>query len=199
MQGVHVCPLSLQYEKAKETFLHACRKAPSSITWRGVGIACFKVHTWVTPPYLLQYYIVYIQYYIKNYYYLKKWPSLMWLVCCYTVPVYLASPSLSPSLPPSLPPAQRSDSSGGCPMWGQHPQQPGSSCLGLPHSHLPEDPETRGGRTSSQVCCEGMKLHGLLPRDGGLLGIMATPSITGGDYLNRSSRSLCRLVWVILS
>ena len=32
-----------QYEKAKTTFLHACRTSPSSVTWRGVGIACYKV------------------------------------------------------------------------------------------------------------------------------------------------------------
>ena len=25
------------------TYLRACRKAPSNVTWRGVGIACYKV------------------------------------------------------------------------------------------------------------------------------------------------------------
>ena len=34
---------SPQYHKAKETYLHACRKSPSSISWRGVGISCYKV------------------------------------------------------------------------------------------------------------------------------------------------------------
>ena len=32
-----------QYDKAKTTFLHACRTSPSSMTWRGVGISCYKV------------------------------------------------------------------------------------------------------------------------------------------------------------
>ena len=35
---------SLQYTKAKETYLRACRKTPSSQTWRGVGVACYHLN-----------------------------------------------------------------------------------------------------------------------------------------------------------
>ena len=34
----------LQYSKAKETYLRACRKTPSSQTWRGVGVACYHLN-----------------------------------------------------------------------------------------------------------------------------------------------------------
>ena len=35
---------TLQYAKAKETYLRACRKTPSSQTWRGVGVACYHLN-----------------------------------------------------------------------------------------------------------------------------------------------------------
>ena len=45
---VHVCILCLfhysQYAKAKETYLRACRKTPSSQTWMGVGVACYHLN-----------------------------------------------------------------------------------------------------------------------------------------------------------
>ena len=34
----------MQYSKAKETYLRACRKTPSSQTWRGVGVACYHLN-----------------------------------------------------------------------------------------------------------------------------------------------------------
>ncbi len=33
----------LQYQEAKNTFLYACKKSPSCISWLGVGIACYRV------------------------------------------------------------------------------------------------------------------------------------------------------------
>lgn len=33
----------MQYEEARETLLHACKHSPSSRTWFGVGVACYKL------------------------------------------------------------------------------------------------------------------------------------------------------------
>lgn len=32
-----------EYVRARETLLHACRKSPSSLSWRGVGITCYQL------------------------------------------------------------------------------------------------------------------------------------------------------------
>ena len=34
---------NLQYQEAKETYLLAAKRAPSSVTWLGVGIACYRL------------------------------------------------------------------------------------------------------------------------------------------------------------
>ena len=40
---------SLQYSKAKDVYLRACRNAPSGVSWRGVGVACYQVnHTHIS-------------------------------------------------------------------------------------------------------------------------------------------------------
>ena len=41
---LHLYNSYVQYSKAKETYLHACRKTPSSQTWRGVGVACYHLN-----------------------------------------------------------------------------------------------------------------------------------------------------------
>ena len=33
----------LQYQEAKETYLLAAKRAPSSVTWLGVGISCYRL------------------------------------------------------------------------------------------------------------------------------------------------------------
>ena len=32
-----------QFQEAKTTFLLACKKSPSCVSWLGVGIACYRV------------------------------------------------------------------------------------------------------------------------------------------------------------
>ena len=33
----------VQYVKAKETYLRACQRSPTSQTWSGVGVACYEL------------------------------------------------------------------------------------------------------------------------------------------------------------
>ena len=37
------CVILLQFQEAKNTFLLACKRSPSCVSWLGVGIACYRV------------------------------------------------------------------------------------------------------------------------------------------------------------
>lgn len=41
--GYTICIFFCQFSNAKNTFLMACKRSPSCVSWLGVGIACYRV------------------------------------------------------------------------------------------------------------------------------------------------------------